>query len=339
MAIININKGNVEGRRHQAASMVQWWITPLLNTCLKKSQIRKTNNKFSIAYFLAALAVFSTLNGGFVAADPQEEISVQDGIIDVLFIDSQCIVENEECEATRAGNIIEYFGADWCEPCLEVEEFLMNYEKENTVIIQHHASVFDYSYLNYSKFRFDNKFRLLFIPSLVLNGQGLLTGTSQILELNDALGGYQMNYSGIDNLSIENGKLNWQSDSEYNITIWRLDSTPHEFENYSHPYLATHSLTLPAKTNTTNISNWLHNWTGKLVITLESNGPSVLKSDSTNPTGSLDFNNEQTNTSEEQMIEPSREFAILIVVLLLLAILPAFYMYWQITRKNNDESE
>ena len=120
----------------------------------------------------------------------------------------------------------------------------MNYEKENTVIIQHHASVFDHSYLNYSKFRFDNKFRLLFIPSLVLNGQGLLTGTSQILELNDALGGYQMNYSGIDNLSIENGILNWHSDSEYNITIWRLDSTPHEFENYSHPYLATPLLCL-----------------------------------------------------------------------------------------------
>lgn len=310
-----------------------------MNTCLKKSQIKKSNNKFSVAYFLAALAVFSTLNGGFVAADSHEEITVEKGINDVLFIDSQCIIENDECEASRAGNIIEYFGADWCEPCLEVEEFLINYEKENTVIIQHHASVFDYSYLNYSKFRFDNKFRLLFIPSLVLNGQGLLTGTSQILELNDALDGYQMNYSGVNNLSIENGILNWNSDSEYNITIWRLDSIPHEFENYSHPYLATKSFTLPAQTNTTNITDWLDNWTGRLVITLESDGPYLLKSDSTNPTGSLDFNNEQTNTSEEQMSEPSREFAVLIVALLILAILPAFYMYWQITRENNDESE
>lgn len=310
-----------------------------MNTCLKKSQIRKTNNKFSIAYFLVVLAVFSTLNGGFVAAESQEEISSQEGIHDVLFIDSQCIEENDVCEATRAGNIIEYFGADWCEPCLQVENFLMNYEKENTVVIQHHASVFDNSYLNYSKFRFDNKFRLLFIPSLVLNGQGLLTGTSQILELNDALEGYQMNYSGIDNLSIENGILNWDSDSEYNITIWLLDPTPHEFENYSHPYLATDSLTLPAKTNTTNISDWLDNWTGRLVITLESNGPNVLKSDSTNPTGFLDFNDEQTSTSEEQMSEPSREFAVFIVALLILAILPALYMYWQITRENNDESE
>ena len=339
MAIININKGNVEGRRHHAASMVRWRITPLLNTCLKKSQIKKTNNKFSFAYFLAAITVFSTLNGGFVAAETQEEVTDQEGIHDVLFIDSQCIVENDECEATRAVNIIEYFGADWCEPCLEVEDFLMNYEKENTVIIQHHASVFDYSYLNYSKFRFDNIFRLLFIPSLVLNGQGLLTGTSQILELNDALEGYQMNYSGINNLSIENGILNWDSNSEYNITIWRLDSTHHEFENYSHPYLATDSITLPAKTNTTNISDWLDNWTGRLVITLESDGPYVLKSDSTNPTGSLDFNNEQTSTNEEQMSEPSREFALFIVALLILAILPAFYMYWQITGKNNDESE
>jgi len=171
MAIININKGNVEGRRHHAASMVRWRITPLLNTCLKKSQIRKTNNKFSIAYFLVVLAVFSTLNGGFVAAESQEEITSQEGIHDVLFIDSQCIEEDDVCEATRAGNIIEYFGADWCEPCLEVENFLMNYEKENTVMIQHHASVFDHSYLNHSKFRFDNIFRLLFIPSLVLNGQ------------------------------------------------------------------------------------------------------------------------------------------------------------------------
>ena len=133
MAIININKGNVEGRRHQAASMVQWWITPLLNTCLKKSQIRKTNNKFSIAYFLAALAVFSTLNGSFVAADPQEEISVQDGILDVLFIDSQCIVENEECKATRAGNIIEYFGADW--DFLKIESELVDKNKKRFDLI------------------------------------------------------------------------------------------------------------------------------------------------------------------------------------------------------------
>ena len=106
MAIININKGNVEGRRHQAGSMVRWRIMPLLNTCLKKSQIKKTNNKFSLAYFFVAITVFSTLNGGFVAAESQEEITSQEGIHDVLFIDSQCIEENDVCEATRAGNII-----------------------------------------------------------------------------------------------------------------------------------------------------------------------------------------------------------------------------------------
>lgn len=312
---------------------------PLLNTCLKKCQFRNTNNKFSIAGILATIIVFSVLSGSVVAVETQEEIIAQEGILDVLFIDSQCIVENEECEATRAENIVEYFGADWCESCLEVEDVLMNYNKENTVIVQHHASVLDYSYLNYSKFRFDNKFRLLFIPSLVLNGQGLLTGTSQVLELNDALEGYQMNYTGIDNLSIENGTLSWESESEHNITIWRLDSKPHEFENYSHPYLAIDSLTLPAKTNTTDISEWLNNWTGRLVIMLESNGASVLKSDSTNPTGFLDFNNEQTDPSEEQMSEPSAEFALFIIAILLVAIFPALQMYWQVTRKNTDESE
>ena len=81
-------------------------------------------------------------------------------------------------------------------------------------LIQHHPSVLDNSYLNHSKTVFEQEYRLLFIPSLVVNSNGLLTGSAQGIELNQSLANINTNFSGINDISIENGMLFWNTSTE-----------------------------------------------------------------------------------------------------------------------------
>ena len=50
----------------------------------------------------------SSENGGVI--DDGDTISVQ-------YIDYSCYQQSLECQATESEHIVEYFGADWCEPC------------------------------------------------------------------------------------------------------------------------------------------------------------------------------------------------------------------------------
>ena len=124
-------------------------------------------------------------------------------------IDS-CYQQSLDCEASESEHIVEYFAADWCEPCQLVEDNLATLNRTDTVILQHHASSEDYTYLNHSKFRYDDKFRLLFIPSLVIDGNGLLTGSSQALDLNQSLNsniGLQNN--SLSDVILTDGIIRW----------------------------------------------------------------------------------------------------------------------------------
>ena len=40
-------------------------------------------------------------------------------VLDVFFVDYPC--ESATCEGVRAETLIEYYGADWCEPCESLE--------------------------------------------------------------------------------------------------------------------------------------------------------------------------------------------------------------------------
>ena len=45
--------------------------------------------------------------------------SEDSSVLDVFFVDYPC--ESVTCEGVRAETLVEYYGADWCEPCESLE--------------------------------------------------------------------------------------------------------------------------------------------------------------------------------------------------------------------------
>jgi hypothetical protein len=261
--------------------------------------------------------------------------AIDDGnIIAIQYIDYSCYQQSLECQATESEHIVEYFGADWCEPCQIVEENLATMNRTDTVILQHHASVDDYTYLNYSKLRFDDKFRLLHIPSLVINGNGLLTGSSQSFDLNQSLN----NNTGLLNNSLgdvvlKNGILRWNHSDGQKLTIWRLDSTQHESRNFTHQYLASDSVTFDlndpeiSSDEGVNITGLLQNWSGRLIFILENNGSPQLQSYSDETATNMEFNEDGNEVKTQVETSNSAHYAAIWFVIMLILITPAIILW------------
>ena len=322
-AIDKIIKGNVDGRRHQAVSMGRRKCTPLFNTCPNPYTFTKAKIVVNI---LTLFLVISLIPSNIIA----EELEDQNNrvLLDVHVIDSSCLNE-ESCISWRPHNLVEYFGADWCEPCIEVEDEIRDVDTNQSVIIQHHPSTSDQTFFSQSKMKFDNQYRLLFIPSIVINGESLLTGSSQALELNQVLENHNNSFSGISDISFLNGSLFWNASDGYNLNIWKLEDTKHEFENYSHPHLATSLLSFKSENKSANISEWLENWNGRLVFMLEDIGSAKLVSASSQPTGNFDFNQDdkkQYNDEQEAELNPAL-IAIITGLIMFTILLPGLIMF------------
>ena len=278
-----MTKGNVDGRRHQAVSMARREGTPLFNTCLYPY----SKNKLSkLASFLLCFMLLSIPLSNVSGQESHDDIGL---LLDVHALDSTCLTE-ETCNSWRAEHFVEYFGADWCEPCREVEEQISQINKSKTVVVSHHPSISDLTFLDQSKLKIDTIYRLLFIPSIVIDGSSLLTGSSQTLEINQVLEKSNTTFGGINDISYNNGTLFWNATGGYNLKVWKLQNTAHEFENYSHPYLATSYLSLDSGNKSANLSSWMANWDGRLVFLLEDPGVVKLTSASSQPTGGMEFN-------------------------------------------------
>ena len=266
-------------------------------------------------------------------SDFQEKIT----LLDVHVLDSSCLNE-ESCYSWQPSNIIEYFGADWCEPCLEIEQEINQINYNESVIIQHHPSSYDLSHLQYSKLKFDNQYRLLFIPSIVINGQGLLTGSSQGLEVNQAIKDFNGSFNGIEDIELNNGTLYWNASSGYYLNLWMLEETPHEYENYSHKNLATSFISLDSGNKSANLSDWTKNWSGRIVFMLEDSGVANLTSASSQPLGNFDFNEQQNRNDEnsdfDEMKPPT--LALLVGILLFLVLLPALIMFQGLLKQGKE---
>ena len=138
IAKTSIINGKVEGRRHQAGSMIHWSRVPLLNTCFALFKpIRHDKTASITVLFIVVLCCFSSM----VPVQAQEQVTTQQETIfghtiDVMIIDSECLDE-QLCHAWRPLHLIEYYGADWCEPCLDVELSLENIDTTKYAVIQH----------------------------------------------------------------------------------------------------------------------------------------------------------------------------------------------------------
>tara|TARA_Y100000766_G_scaffold285588_1_gene310688 strand:+ start:2275 stop:3147 length:873 start_codon:yes stop_codon:yes gene_type:complete len=264
--------------------------------------------------------------------------SAEDPVIaamyDVVVFDSNCI-EQQMCEGERIQHLVEYYGADWCEPCELIEEQLELLNRSDTFVLQHHPSPQDSSFLSASKIRFSNEHRLLFIPSLVIDSKGLLTGSSQALELSNALSQRNSTFAGLTNINIDNGTLTWQSSLGDRISVWRTEAIDHQTRNRTHPTLATDFMQFNASNNSANISSLTEDLNGHIVVILEQSGTFQLVSDSSNPMGGFELNQEigLEKESDQSYFSPGQN-AILWTGILVLILFPALYIRWKLSSED-----
>ena len=173
-----------------------------------------------------------------VATGEQAETSSDEGqLLDVRVFSLECLT-NASCEPTKPPHIVEYFSADWCEPCVQVGDQLSNLSSEEAIVLQHHSSSQDATFLSASKLKYDHEFRLLFYPSIVVDGQNLLTGSRQALDLNSVMENSTPAWSGLESLRMENATLSWDASLNGTVSVWMLAPTSHQLSGKIHPAVA-----------------------------------------------------------------------------------------------------
>jgi hypothetical protein len=94
---------------------------------------------------------------------------------------------DEDCTNATPLRIVEYFGADWCEPCRPVEAMLDNLTVDGVLVVHHRPSSADAAFSNASHLRFSTHYGLLGLPAIVVDGQALLSGETMAMRLEEAL--------------------------------------------------------------------------------------------------------------------------------------------------------
>ena len=238
-------------------------------------------------------------------------------IADVLVVDLNC-EENHTC-VSRPSNIVEYYGADWCEECPAVESQLRNVTENSSIILSHRPSSSDDFWLQESKDRFLDVYGLWGYPTIAVDGHYILAGPTQSQELNSLLSESESNYSGISNLTLSDGNISLEGNfTNMSIDIWTL----HADDNLT--YLVTNH-TNYSQTNSVDISG------DKLVIVLSKPGYIALISGSSMPAN--DYTPDGGIDSIETEIDSiSGSTVIIITILLLMISLPATYQLFQVMR-------
>ena len=265
-------------------------------------------------------------------------------IHDVKIFDVQCILTNQTCIASSTTHLIEYFSADWCEPCNLVSAELDDLNRTDVTILQHHPSPDDLHFLSDSKFRFESTYGFWGVPDLVLNGEGLLTGPSQSQELDRVLDNFSREWSGFTSISLNNGTLSWISDDGDEVHVWITENSVHEFNNQDQPNVVNHHIAVSNDDQTLDLSKLINNNTTNIVVTLESPGSFELRSASTLSSQGYALIDEDTNDIPEENKNKGREYDIAIAVfgLSMAALIPALIMYARTVRKEpllSNESE
>ena len=265
-------------------------------------------------------------------------------IHDVKTFDVQCTLTNQTCIASSTTHLIEYFSADWCEPCNLVSAELDGLNRTDVTILQHHPSPADLHFLSDSKFRFESTYGFWGVPDLVLNGEGLLTGPSQSQELGLVLDNFSREWSGFTSISLTNGTLSWVSDDGDEVHVWITENSVHEFNNQDQPRVVNHHIAVSNDNQTLDLSKFINNNTTNIVVTLESPGQFELRSASTLSSQGYALIDENTNEIDEEYKNKGREYDMAIAVfgLSMAALVPALIMYARTVRKEpilSNESE
>ena len=227
------------------------------------------------------------LNVG-VATGAQTDTSTDEGqLLDVRVFSQECL-NNASCEPTKPPHIVEYFSADWCEPCVQVGDQLSNLSSEEAIVLQHHPSSQDATFLPASKLKYDHEFRLLFYPSIVVDGQNLLTGSRQALDLNSVMENSTPSWSGLETLRVENATLSWDASLNGTVSVWMLAPTPHQLSGKIHPAVAYEHVAVEAVEGSITLDEEGLRENTSFVVLLEQPGRRTLTVASLAPTGSVD---------------------------------------------------
>ena len=283
---------------------------------------------------------------------------------DVKTFEVDCALTNETCIANETTHFIEYFSADWCEPCALVSEELESLNRSDTTVVQHHPSPADLHFYSESNIRLYETYGFWGVPDVVLNGEGLLVGPSQSNELEATLDNFTREWNGFLELTLANGTLSWQADDGHVIHVWITKNRPHEYTYADQPLVVTNHayanvtdqvFNYTNDTNQTeetyhiynssmNISDLLDENVTSIVVTLETPGRIPLSRASSLSSQGYDLVDEGPNdfVPTDSKTGSESDFAIAVFGFMLAAIIPAFIMYIQTARKQKvllDESE
>jgi hypothetical protein len=268
---------------------------------------------------LGIILIFPSLAG----AHGIEGMHSEGYIVDVIVVDLECD-ENQTC-VSRPSNVVEYFGADWCTECPEVEEQLHQSSSNDTVIVSHRPSTTDDFWLQESRDRFLGVYGLWGYPTLAIDGHYILAGPTQSRELGTLLSESNSNYTGVTNVSLNNGTLEIEGNfSDLIVDVWTV---------YSNDNLTNIA---SAHSNLSEINN-VSTDGEKLVIIVSNPGYIALVSGSSLPAndyipdGGLDKIGEDGDSVQGSTI-------IIITLLLLIISMPATLQLIQIMR-NTDHFE
>ena len=293
----------------------------------------------ALVYILILLVLIPTSTGHGTESDDEAA-----SIHDVKTFDVQCALTNETCIASSTTHLIEYFSADWCEPCDLVSAELNALNRTDVTVLQHHPSPLDLHFLSDSKFRFETTYGFWGVPDLVLNGEGLLTGPSQSQELGLVLDNFSREWSGFTSISLNNGTLSWASDDGDEVHVWITENGAHEINNQDQINVVHHHMAIGSENQTLDISNFINENTTNIVVTLESPGRFELRSASTLSSQGYSLIDEESDQNGLEITKQGREYDMAIAVfgLSMAAFIPALIMYVRIVRNEpvlNDESE
>ena len=293
----------------------------------------------------ALVLVVLVLNTG-VATGVQANTSTEQGeLLDVRVFSLECL-ENASCEPTQPSHLIEYFSADWCEPCVQVGEQLSNLSSDEAVVLQHHSSPQDATFLPHSKLKYDQDFRLLFYPSIVVDGKHLLTGSRQALDLPTVMENETATWSGLESLRLENSTLIWNESDAGIVSVWMLAPTAHQTSGKIHPAVAYEHVSVNATQGSLTLDERQIRENSSFVVLMEQPGRRSLTVASLAPTGQVDVSDGQEVATTPIRAIFDRDFALIVGMVLVLSLAPAFVIHRELMTgsrepkvSTNDEEE
>jgi len=243
---------------------------------------------------------------------------------EVAYFDLTCLQEGG-CQAQTPNHLVEYHASETCEPCFIVEEMFAERDDHpsDVLIIEHRPSPYDSEFVSESKIRFDQVHRIIGIPSLVIDGKGLLSGSSQAMELEQALTNHSNLNSSVLNYELTDRNLTWEPTSGRILIIETLADGLHNVTGITEVNASLGIIEVKAQE-------------GLLVLIHETAGRYQLETWSDSIASGYEI---QDGMEEEHSTIDRSVIAITVGVALVFLLIPALVMTWNIIRTPFPEEE